>query len=164
MICEIKQEENCPSFVDDNDNDNNKLSGGSRKREKLLVKHKEPSHSSRLQLPELPTEIWVQIMWKLPIKLLHACKCVSKTWHSHVSDILISQKGIDLPPYGLLFKIMHSSDDDVLNDKKFYLGYLSLVGDKKFTKWSVDDGESGSATITMAELQNAHKAKVRDFL
>ncbi|XP_021747397.1 putative F-box protein At5g62660 [Chenopodium quinoa] len=155
MSCEIKQQhENCPSLIDDNDNDNNKLYGGSRrKRENLLVKHE-------LQLPELPSDIWVEIMGKLPIKSLYGFKCVSKAWHSHVSHVLTTQKGIDLPPYGLFFTILHDTsiddDDDDFHDRNrtFYLAFLSLVGDYKLTKWSLTDFETESAIVTIGDHEN----------
>lgn len=114
---------------------------------------------SRSKLPELPDEIWIQIMLKLPIKSLHICKCVSKTWHSHVLHIFDTQKGLELPPCGILFHIMrvpggfgYDNENDV--KQEFELGYLSL-GDYKITKWSKDD-QTGSATLEMTDHQNTH--------
>ncbi|XP_021862342.2 uncharacterized protein [Spinacia oleracea] len=105
---------------------------------------------SRSRLPELPNEIWIEIMLKLPIKPLHICKCVSKTWHYHVLHISETQKGLELPTCVILFEIMRL---DV--KREFDLCYLSL-GDYKITKWSMDD-QTENATLEMTDHQNTHE-------
>uniref|UniRef100_A0A803M9R4 F-box domain-containing protein n=1 Tax=Chenopodium quinoa TaxID=63459 RepID=A0A803M9R4_CHEQI len=105
-----------------------------------------------IQLAELPDEIWIHIMLKLPIKPLHICKCVSKTWHSHVSYILNTQKGLRLHPYGLLFNTVRyqlpfGHPNWSIDEKEYSISYLSLA-DYKSTSWSLD-GQTKSATVDM---------------
>ncbi|KAL5698778.1 hypothetical protein ACHQM5_029770 [Ranunculus cassubicifolius] len=74
------------------------------KHQTTIVVSKFLSHPSNTRIDDLPDDVLVEILCKLPIKQMAFCKCVSKLWNFRISNI--SLRSVESNPfYGLIFNI-----------------------------------------------------------
>ncbi|XP_059642160.1 uncharacterized protein LOC132284108 [Cornus florida] len=90
--------------------------------------------SAKSHFEKLTHELFVEILQKLPLKLIHLCKCVSKHWYAlistpHFARCYIQNCSFLVPPFALFYQYQNravqlTSESPIFESRGFSLNFL----------------------------------------